>query len=223
MTAVTPAPTGWKPLPGAVIPDRKGYFTELKQDLSDLGNATLGGLGEALGVLELTGFRYGVSKYESKVDDHLTRGSRIDDPKSYEALKKAGFKGIVDLTKEGTKDAELAPKQGLNTLNVKILDNAAPTDRGPNQPNRFPEMKAFLDFATNPKNQPCYVHCEAGKGRTGVAVACYRMAVNHWTEKQAIEEGKKFGLVLNNQIEFLHQFGAALRGGKIEGYAYPKP
>ena len=52
-------------------------------------------------------------------------------------------------------------------------------------------MKDFLDFATNPKNSPCYVHCEAGKGRTGVASACYRMAVEGWPPEKAIAEGMR--------------------------------
>lgn len=45
-------------------------------------------------------------------------------------------------------------------------------------------MKKFLDFANDPAHQPTYVHCEAGKGRTGCAVACYRMAIQGWTGHQ---------------------------------------
>lgn len=190
---------GWSP---------KGVGKDLKE--AGHGAANLGA--ESIGVAELVGLRYPVSSYESKVTDQLTRGSRIDNPASYGKLKDQGFKGIVDLTLEGTNDAKYAKGAGLNALNVKILDNSAPTEA---------QMKQFLDFATDPKNSPTYVHCEAGKGRTGVAVACYRMAVNHFTPEQAIAEGKKFGLALPNQIEFLQQFGKDLAAGKIEGY--PKP
>ena len=84
-------------------------------------------------------------------------------------------------------------------------------------------MKQFLDFATNPKNEPCYVHCEAGVGRTGVAVACYRMAVQGWPPDQAIAEGRKYGLQLPGQIHFVEQFGAQLKSGKIAGYPLPQP
>ncbi len=164
---------------------------------------------ESIGVAELAGLRYPVSSYESKVDANLTRGSRIENQAGYESLKKQGFKGIVDLTMEGTNDEKFAGKAGLNLLNLKILDNSAPTQA---------QMKQFLDFATNPKNQPCYVHCEAGKGRTGVASACYRMAVDGWPPEKAIAEAKKFGLALPNQTEFLQQFGKDLAAGKIQGY-----
>lgn len=125
---------------------------EIGRELKEAGIA-LGA--ESVGVAELVGFRYGVSKYEFKVSDGLTRGSRIDDPKAYRTLQERGFKGIVDLTLEGTLDGQEAPKAGLHTLNVPILDNAAPT---------LAQMKQFLDFATNPANTPCYVHCERGRG-----------------------------------------------------------
>ena len=172
------------------------------------------GAAQSIGVAELVGLRYPVSQYEFKVSPNFTRGSRIDDPKGYEKFKEQGFKGIVDLTLEGTHDADLAPKAGLNTLNVKILDNASPTNA---------QMKQFLDFVTDPKNEPAYVHCEAGKGRTGVATAVYRMAVQGFTPEQAIVDGKKYGLQLPGQIHFVEQFGAALKAGKIEGYPKPAP
>ena len=185
---------------------KKGGWSALGKDLKNAG-ATLGA--ESIGVAELVGLRYPVSSYEFKMSAGLTRGSRIDDPKGYESLKKQGFKGIVDLTLEGTNDAKGGKAAGLNTLNVKILDNSAPTQD---------QMKQFLDFATNPKNSPCYVHCEAGKGRTGVASACYRMAVEGWPPEKAIAEGKKYGCTLPDQVEFLQKFGADLAKGKIAGY-----
>lgn len=181
-------------------------WSVIRRGLKNTG-ATMGA--ELVGVGELMGLRYPVSKYEFKVSARLTRGSRIDDPRGHEKLAKQGFKGIVDLTLEGTNDAKAGKAAGLNTLNVKILDNSAPTQK---------QMKQFLDFATNPKNSPCYVHCQAGKGRTGVAVAVYRMAVEGWPANKAIAEAKKFGCRLPDQIDFLERFGADLAKGKIEGY-----
>ena len=201
---------GWGAVGGAVKKVGDGFQAAGKTAVEAVEN----GAAESIGVAELAGLRYPVSHYESKVDANLTRGSRIEDQKGYDSLKQQGFKGIVDLTLEGTNDAKMAPKAGLNALNVKILDNSAPTQA---------QMKEFLDFATNPKNQPCYVHCEAGKGRTGVATAVYRMAVDGWPPDKAIAEAKKFGLALPNQTQFLEQFGKDLQAGKISGYPKAPP
>lgn len=185
---------------------KHGNGKELIKDLKN-GISTFGG--EAVGVAGLFGLRYPVSNYEFRVSPGLVRGSRIDDPKGYEKLKQQGIKSLVDLTLEGTKDRTQGKAAGLNVLNVGILDNNAPTTK---------EMKQFLDFATDPKNAPCYVHCQAGKGRTGVAVACYRMAVEKWPPEKAVAEAKAFGCKLPDQLDFILQFGADLAAGKIAGY-----
>ena len=140
---------------GKDIAKAKGWST-VGKDLKNAG-ATLGS--ELVGVAELAGLRYPVSKYEFKVSNELTRGSRIDDPKGYDKLVQQGFKGIVDLTLEGTNDAKGGKAAGLNTLNVKILDNSAPTQK---------QVKQFLDFATNPKNSPSLWRClYRGSSRRG--------------------------------------------------------
>ena len=185
---------------------RHGNGREAWKDLKN-GVSTFGG--EAVGVAGLFGLRYPVSSYEFRVSPGLVRGSRIDDPKGYEKLKQQGIKSLVDLTLEGTKDLTEGRQAGLAVLNVGILDNNAPTTK---------EMTRFLDFATDPKNQPCYVHCQAGKGRTGVAVACYRMAVEGWPPEKALAEAKAFGLKLPDQVDFILQFGADLSAGKLAGY-----
>lgn len=184
----------------------RGDGRELWKDLKN-GVSTFGG--EAVGVAGLFGLRYPVSTYEFRVSPGLVRGSRIDDPKGYEKLKQQGIKSLIDLTLEGTKDLTEGRKAGLTVLNIGILDNNAPTTK---------EMKQFLDFATDPKNQPAYVHCQAGKGRTGVAVACYRMAVEKWPPEKALAEAKAFGLKLPDQVDFILQFGADLAAGKVAGY-----
>jgi hypothetical protein len=162
---------------------------------------------ECVGYAELLGFRYPVKAYHFKVSDTLTRGSRLD-AQGLADLAAQGFKGIVNLCKEYD-ESETARAAGLGALHLEIIDNTAPT---------IDQMRQFLDFAADAVNQQTYVHCEAGKGRTGVAVACYRMAVQRWSLEAALQDGEKFGLQLANQIEFLQQFDAALHAGKIPGY-----
>jgi protein tyrosine phosphatase (PTP) superfamily phosphohydrolase (DUF442 family) len=149
--------------------------------------------GEALGVAEILGLRYKVTQYEAQVSSELTRGSRLD-AKGIVGLKAQGFNGIVSFCLENNDDAKPAESVGLHHLRIPILDNACPTED---------QVREFLQFVKDAANQPVYCHCEAGKGRTGTMVACYRIAVDGWTAEQAIAEGKTFGLCLINQINFI--------------------
>jgi protein tyrosine phosphatase (PTP) superfamily phosphohydrolase (DUF442 family) len=185
---------------GAVNEVKKGLETA-KDDFLDLGGA-------AIGYAELAGLKYPVKQYSFQVSSGLTRGSRVDEA-GMEKLKAKGFKGIVNLCAENNMDAGPAAKNGIHALHLPIIDNTVPSEA---------TVKQFLDFATNPKNQPCYVHCEAGVGRTGVMSAAYRMAVQGWSPAQALAEAKNFGCAMPDQQQFILKLGADLAAGKLPGY-----
>jgi protein tyrosine phosphatase (PTP) superfamily phosphohydrolase (DUF442 family) len=170
----------------------------------------LEGLAEALGYTELAGIRYPVKAYQFRVSQGLTRGSRLtlDDVKD---LAKRGYKGVVNLCKEYD-DTKIVEEAGMKALHLKVLDNVAPPEDA---------VLQFLDFVTRVENQPAYVHCEAGKGRTGVFVASYRMAVMEYTADQAIKDGEKFGLQLTDQENFIRDFYRHLDAGNFKGYPLP--
>lgn len=179
-------------------PALKNAAHEIKDSFVDVGAASIG-------FAEMLGLKYSVKPYQFQVSPTLTRGSRLEDGQM-EDLAARGFKGVVNLCAEKDLDSKAARKNGLNPLRLKIMDNTAPTRA---------QMLEFLQFAKDPANQPCYVHCEAGKGRTGVATACYRMAVEGWPADKAIAEAKSFGLSLSEQVDFLEEFGADLASGKL--------
>jgi protein tyrosine phosphatase (PTP) superfamily phosphohydrolase (DUF442 family) len=178
----------------------RGFFGAIGHGLKRAGQEVEVGAAEAVGVMELAGLRYPVKAYEAQVDSGLYRGSRVDEA-GMASLKQQGIVGIVNLCKENNEDAAPAEKLGLKSLHVPILDNSAPS---------IAQMQEFIAFAQ--ANPPTYVHCEAGEGRTGTAVACYRIAVDGWTADQAIAEGKTRGLSLINQISFVRHFAAVTRG-----------
>ena len=194
---IPPVSTAEPAAPGPSASDQAfggigGFFKHVGQELEVAG-------GEAVGVAELAGLRYPVKTYEAQVDGGLYRGSRIDEAQMA-TLKQQGIRGVVNLCKENNDDAPNAAKLGLASLHVPILDNSVPT---------IAQMNELIAFATS--NAPTYVHCEAGKGRTGTAVACYRIAVDGWSADEAIAEAKSYGLSLVNQIAFIQEFAESIR------------
>ena len=185
--------------------------TDAKNAVVDVGASAFDGGAESIGVAELLGVRYPVTAYHTKLDDHVTRGSRLSN-EDMSNLKAQGYKSVVNLCLENDDDTPRAKALGMNSLHIPILDNSAPTEA---------QAKQFLDFVNNPANQPAYFHCEAGQGRTGVMAAVYRMAVQGWTPDQAIAEAKQKGFagtMVPDQLAFLQQFGKDLQAGKIAGY-----
>ncbi|MCC6806242.1 MAG: dual specificity protein phosphatase family protein [Deltaproteobacteria bacterium] len=146
--------------------------------------------------------------YQAAVSTGLGRGSAVD-AQALAGLKARGYKSIVNLREEDDTDRLNARALGMGHLRLVITDQTAPTTA---------QMKQFLDFATNPVNQPVYVHCYAGVGRTGVAVACYRMAVQGWSASRALREAEFYQLWVPEQIAFIQQFGRDLTAGRIWGY-----
>lgn len=185
---------------GNTIQEALDVAHSLKDSFVDMGGA-------AIGYAELLGFRFAVAPYRYQVSSTLTRGSRLDG--NMTELKEKGFQGVVNLCAENDDDTVPAKQAGINSLHLPVIDNTPPSRK---------QMIQFLDFVTNPANQPAYVHCAAGRGRTGVAVACYRMAVEGESVDKAIAEAKAFGLAMPEQEEFLRQFANDLAAGTIDGY-----
>ena len=55
------------------------------------------------------------------------------------------------------------------------------------------DIRQFLEVVTNPEYQPVLVHCHQGRSRTGVFVAAYRICVDGWTARAALEEMREYG------------------------------
>jgi tyrosine-protein phosphatase SIW14 len=51
----------------------------------------------------------------------------------------------------------------------------------------------FLRVMDDPANHPVWVHCTAGRDRTGAMCAVYRMEYDRWPPEQALAEMRAFG------------------------------
>lgn len=151
-----------------------------------------------VGLAEIgNGLRYPVTAYDEEVSPMLVRGSRPDGREA-ELWTKYGIRGSVNLCAEPC--ADNWPANGnVAVLHIPVIDNTPPLVQ---------QVHQFLEFVNTRAKPyaPVYVHCEAGKGRTGVFVACYRISMQGWTAERAAQDAIQHGLALDSQIAFIREW-----------------
>ena len=71
------------------------------------------------------------------------------------------------------------------------------------------QLAQFLKLLHDNADRKVFVHCRRGAERTGVFVACYRIAREHWTPEQALAEMERFrfrGLRFGHLKRFVRAF-----------------
>jgi tyrosine-protein phosphatase SIW14 len=120
-----------------------------------------------------------------KVSDSLYRGAQPRDA-GYQQLQRLGVSIVVDLRSTGSAQAaEQHAVESLGMRHVSIPTNgfSGPADN---------EVATFLQLLRDNPGKKIFVHCYFGDDRTGVMVAAYRMAEQHWTADQAYNEMRVF-------------------------------
>lgn len=119
-----------------------------------------------------------------KVDDHIYRGAQPT-KLGFENLKKLGIKTDLDLRdtaeRETQWEKETAGRLGMKFINVRMRGIVAPTHK---------QISEALSVVEDKRMWPVFVHCEGGRDRTGVVIACYRIAHDHWPNHKALEEAR---------------------------------
>jgi protein-tyrosine phosphatase len=134
----------------------------------------------------------GVSDF-GKVNDYLYHGAQ---PKSdgLEQLKSFHIDTIVDLRGElrGLVENERhrAESLGMRFVNIPGSGWAAPKDA---------EIAQFFALILERPRRTIFIHCWLGRDRSSTFIAAYRIAFQHWTPQQAIEEMRAF-----HYLEFWH-------------------
>lgn len=101
------------------------------------------------------------------------------------ALKKLGVKTVIDLQKKGKPEEEQwARKAGLKFFKIPLSSTKHATAE---------QTEYFLKLVNDPENLPVYVHCAAGKHRTGSMTAIYRITHDGWTAERAFQEMDDYG------------------------------
>jgi hypothetical protein len=154
--------------------------------------------------------RYPVTPYTYQVSPEVSRGQRPDAAKLADLVER-GHRSTINLCAEidgGDAPAIVAAGLGavLTTSHFPVTDMESPS---------IEQLIGIFDLLSVPDGEPTYVHYEAGKGRTGVVIACYRMAVMGWSAADALVEAANFGCSPPGQLAFIRGFGDTLAGGLL--------
>ncbi len=122
-----------------------------------------------------------------RVAGNLYRGAQPS-AEGFAELEKLGV-GIVvnfrDEPSEQTKEQRAAEALGMRYVGIGWNARKEPSDA---------QVAEFLNLVRANAQSKIFVHCHWGADRTGVMVATYRIAEEHWTAEQALAEMKAFHL-----------------------------
>ncbi len=117
----------------------------------------------------------------------IMRGSQPKD-EAFELLKEyAGVKTVIDLRNEEwqiEKERGVVGRLGMVYVSVPMKGNEKVSPEVINQ---------VLSIMTDRSNQPVFIHCMAGKDRTGLVMAAYRIKLEHWSQDDAVKEMLAYG------------------------------
>ncbi len=122
-----------------------------------------------------------------RVDDHVYRG-RQPAREDFAELARMGIKTILDLRggpihePRERKEVEAA---GMQYVSVRLSGIFGPKDA---------QIAKILSLLQDSRRTPVFIHCRRGDDRVGEVIACYRMAHDHWTNQQAMQEARRSGM-----------------------------
>jgi hypothetical protein len=188
----------------ASVPEKLPLWERILDEVANAGLDSYGDL-ENVPLLHFLS-QYPVTAYTYTISPELSRGERPSVAKLRD-LAAQGFLRTVNLCTETVGgDTPLIIRAGLGstlqTVHIPIVDMHNPT---------MAQVVQLLDLLTAPGAPRTYLHCEAGKCRTGVMVACYRMAVMGWNETDAFTEAENFDCSVPLQRAFIEQFATQLQ------------
>ncbi len=119
----------------------------------------------------------------ARVDRKLFRGGQPS-PEGFRKLKAMGVTTIVNLRLEDPSEEQTVKELGMRYHRIPLPDTVPPTRE---------QVEEFLSILRSPDSGKVYVHCAAGKNRTGAMVAVWRIE-NGMAPAAALKEALARGL-----------------------------
>jgi protein tyrosine/serine phosphatase len=170
------------------------------------------------GAIGLTEFRRAQSHADEKqtlagvanfgrLNARLYRGAQPSD-EGFAALKRLGVDTIVSFTL--STDANAAEALRVRALGMDYVSLPWSVLREPSPE----QVTAFLALFRDHPDRTVFLHCWQGADRTGVMVALYRIARDHWSPALAIDEMQAFHyhFILHPHLQrFVESFAVEVR------------
>ena len=123
-----------------------------------------------------------------QVDEHLYRAGQPTEA-GFRRLADLGIKTVIDLRAEHPKrrrqEQTFVESLGLRWVYLPMHSYWRPSDV---------QVVTFLKIASDPAQQPVFIHCRQGEDRTGALVAVYRIVKQGWEPQRAYAEARALGL-----------------------------
>jgi uncharacterized protein (TIGR01244 family) len=130
-----------------------------------------------------------------EVNERIYRGAQPT-AEGWHSLAKLGIKTVIDLRQESPRSSKAEEQTveaaGMRYVNVPLSDIWAPSDK------QMAKVLALVDDSAS----PVFVHCRRGADRTGTVIACYRIAHDGWSNREALREATSYGM---SWLEFAMQ------------------
>lgn len=118
-----------------------------------------------------------------QMDERLYRGGQPE-PGDYQALKDLGITTVIDLRKDATNyERKNVEELGMKYVNIPMTGWTTKDE----------SVEEFLRVVNDSSSGKIFVHCAAGKHRTGLAGAVYRLEKYGWDYDTAYKEMKNYG------------------------------
>lgn len=139
------------------------------------------------------------------LDDLVWRGAQPG-RQGFRRLRELGVDTVINLRAESNDECATVRLLGMNYLYFPLDPLAPPTHA---------QILAFLRAAADPGLGRVFFHCYHGADRTGVAAACWRIALDGWTLAEAVREMQAFRFHSSFQqanLAYVANFAAYWRG-----------
>jgi protein tyrosine phosphatase (PTP) superfamily phosphohydrolase (DUF442 family) len=116
----------------------------------------------------------------------LARGGEPSE-EGLQYLRDQGYRTVVSFLTSESESAYIV-RSGMHYVHIPIRSGPFSA-----QPPTEEQVRHFLSVVGDSSRYPIFIHCHAGKDRTGAMSAIYRMEMCGWTADEAVEEMRAFG------------------------------